>query len=183
MKKISKAKIATTYATALYQAALEQDCSDKVFEDVQKLAKALEKEPQFIAYMANPLHSDKDKISLLADVAQKAKLDRETQRCLNIVLENGRFAELPQILKSFEHLYYQKNNIAEVEVDSVKSLSAEQDKKLKDALEKLLGRKTVVTYAIKPDILGGLRVRFGSDMIDDTLARKLNRLEIMMKGE
>lgn len=183
MKKISKAKIAATYANALYQAAVEKNNLERVFSDVRDLLPLVEANPEFAAYMANPLWSDKDKADVLQQVAARAKMDGETLRCLEIVLENRRFAELVQILKAFEHVYYQKKNIVEVEVDSVKPLSAAQDKKLRASLEKSLGRSVVVAYAIKPEILGGLRVRFGSDMIDDTLIHKLNRLEIMMKGE
>ena len=76
-----------------------------------------------------------------------------------------------------------KNNIAEVSVDSAKALSVAQDKKLKANLEKVLGKKVVLTYTVLPEVLGGLRIKFGSEMFDDTIAAKLNRLEIMMKGE
>lgn len=183
MKKISKAKIAATYANALYQAAVEKNNLERVFADVRNLLPLVEADADFAAYMANPLWNDDDKKDVLNKVARKAGLDAETLRCLDIVSENRRFGELMQILKAFEHIYYQKKDIVEVEVDSVKPLSAAQDKKLKDNLEKSLGKKVTVTYTVKPEILGGLRIRFGSDMIDDTLAHKLNRLEIMMKGE
>lgn len=183
MKKLSKAKIAATYANALYAAALEKNNLETVFADVRKLLPAIEADADFTAYMANPMRSDRDKKDVLAAVAAKIRLEAETLGCLETVLENHRFAELAQILKAFEHVYYQKKDIVEVEVDSVKPLSAAQDKKLKANLEKVLGKKIAVTYAVKPEILGGLRVRFGSDMIDDTLAHKLNRLEIMMKGD
>lgn len=183
MKKISKAKIAATYANALYQAAVEKNNLERVFADVRKLLPLVEADPEFAAYMANPLWLDKDKADVLRQVAAKTGMDSETFRCLEVISENRRFAELSEILKAFEHIYYQKKNIIEVEVDSVKPLSAAQDKKLRANLEKSLGRNVAVAYAIKPEILGGLRVRFGSDMIDDTLIHKLNRLEIMMKGE
>ncbi len=183
VKKISKAKIAAIYANALYEAALEKNNPENVFADVRKLLSAIEADTDFAAYMANPMNGEQDKKEILSAVAGKIRLGAETLGCLEVVLENRRFAELTQILKTFEHLYYQKKDIVEVEVDSVKPLSAVQDKKLRENLEKVLGKKIAVTYAVKPEILGGLRVRYGSDMIDDTLAHKLNRLEIMMKGE
>lgn len=46
----------------------------------------------------------------------------------------------------------------------------------------MLSQKVVVNYEICPEILGGLIVKFGSSMIDDSIRGKLNRLEIMMKG-
>ena len=70
----------------------------------------------------------------------------------------------------------------EVEVQSAGALSPAQDKSLTAALEKMLSGKVVVNYQIRPEILGGLIVKFGSSMIDDSICGKLNRLEIMMKG-
>ena len=59
---------------------------------------------------------------------------------------------------------------------------AAQDKKLRANLEKMLSRKVVVKYEIKPELLGGLVIKFNSNMIDDSLKSKLNRLELVMKG-
>lgn len=92
------------------------------------------------------------------------------------------FAELPQILEAFRHVYYIRHDIAEVEVGTVRELSAAQDKKLRANLEKMLSRKVVVKYEIKPELLGGLVIKFNSNMIDDSLKSKLNRLELVMKG-
>ena len=85
-------------------------------------------------------------------------------------------------MQEFIHLYHQKNNIAEVEVQSAQALSAAQVKKLEASLEKLLKQKVLVSYLVKPEVLGGLKVKYGSNMIDDTLLGKLNRLEQVMKG-
>lgn len=64
------------------------------------------------------------------------KLNAETLNCLDLIAENGRFAELPQILEAFRHVYYIRHDIAEVEVGTVRELSAAQDKKLRANLER-----------------------------------------------
>lgn len=183
MKKISKAKIAVTYATALLDAATEKKAADKVFADVLRLREAVGGDAEFVKYMANPLWPEADKRAVLSETAKKLKLSAETLRCLDIVHENRRFGEMLPILDEFVHLYYLRSNVAEVEVESVKKLSSAQDKKLSSALEELLKRKVVLNYKIYSELIGGLRVRVGSEMFDDTVASKLNRLEIMMKGE
>ena len=96
--------------------------------------------------------------------------------------DNGRLAELSGVLDEFKHIYYRQHNIEEVEVLTVKALSAAQNTKLKTILEKKLSKKVLITYTIKPELLGGLVVKYGSSMIDDSIAGKLTRLEIIMKG-
>ena len=102
--------------------------------------------------------------------------------CLEIISANNRFPELLPILEDFVHIWYAKNGYVEVSVQSVQELSAAQTEKLSNTLEKMLSKKVVLSYEIRPEILGGLIVKFGSSMIDDSIRGKLNRLEIMMKG-
>ena len=69
--------------------------------------------------VANPLWGLDDKKAALREVAARMKLNAETLNCLDLIAENGRFAELPQILEAFRHVYYIRHDIAEVEVGTV----------------------------------------------------------------
>ena len=77
----------------------------------------------------------------LAEIAAKLKLDKETLNCLDIIASNNRFAELLPILDEFKHIWYRKNGIVEVEVQSAGALSPAQDKSLTAALEKCFPEK------------------------------------------
>lgn len=182
LKKISKSKIAATYALALYEAAAEKKAVAKVYDDVRKLQAEISEDADFIKYFANPVWNRDSKKETLNAVAAKMKLSSESRNCLDIIADNERLPELKEILQEFIHLYHQKNNIAEVEVQSAQALSVAQVKKLEASLEKLLKQKVLVSYLVKPEVLGGLKVKYGSNMIDDTLLGKLNRLEQVMKG-
>lgn len=182
MKKDSKTKIARVYAQALYEAAEAKKAVSQVSDDMMKLLEAVKADVGIVKYLANPLWKIDDKKAALQVVAAKIKLNAETLTCLNLIAENGRFMELPEILKAFKHIFYAKHDIEEVNVETVRELSAAQDKKLRANLEKMLSRKVVVRYEIKPELLGGLVIKFNSNMIDDSLKSKLNRLELVMKG-
>lgn len=182
MKKDSKTKIASTYALALYEGAEENKAVEAVVNDIKTLTTLLREDKKIVAYLANPLWNAAAKKSALRSIAPKLNLSSEMLNCLYALADNGRFGELALILESFQKIYYRKHGIEEVEVASVKALSPAQDKKLKAELEKLLQKKVIVKYLIMPELLGGLRIKYGSSMIDDTLAGKLNRLELVMKG-
>ena len=182
VKKESKIKIATTYAKALFQGALQDGDAKAVIRDIDLLLDQASGYRQAIVMLANPLWEINDKKAALKEVAEKLKLAPETLRCLNVMAENNRFSEFELILKAYRHLYLQKHNIVEISVETVKELSVAQDKALQDNLKAFLKKDVLVNYVIKPEILGGLTVSFGSDMIDDSLKGKLNRLESIMKG-
>lgn len=183
MKKTSKTKIARTYSLALYEASADVKAVDKVFEDVLKLRKLLKEDNGVLAYLENPLWKEDDKTDVLKKTAKAMKLNAETLRCLEVVCQNHRISDLEEILEEYEHLYYQKKNIAEVEVETVKELSLTQDKKLKEVLKKNFNRDVVVRYFLNSSLLGGLRVKCESKMFDDSLSAKLNYLENLMKGK
>ena len=183
MKKISKAKLAKTYALALYEAAAERKSVEKIWNDVLKLQTFLKDDVSFSSYLSSPLWEEKDKEDVLKKTAQVLKLDEETLQCLQIVSENHRIVELPLILEYFKQIYYQKSNVAEVVVETIQPLSAVQNKKLSALLEKFFAKKVVIDYQINPSILGGLRLKCESEMIDDSLSAKLNYLENLMKGK
>lgn len=182
MKKVSKNKIAVTYGQALYQAAVETQSVEKVRADVAELLKLVTAEPEVVIALANPMWDEKSKRETLAEIAAKLKWSEDTLRCLDIVVQNRRFKELPLILEQFGHIYYQKKNIVEVTVETVKSLSKTQDKKLQDNLENLLGQKVIINYRTVPELIGGLKIIYGSNLIDNSVASKLNQLENVMKG-
>ncbi len=182
MKKESKFKVASRYAEALYQAAEEVGDVRAVMQDMSVLRRDLTADRETMVYLANPLWAAEDKKTALADVASKLKLSDETLRCLELIADRNRFAELDLILDDFCHLYYVRHGIVEVKVETVKPLSKAQDEKLKTNLEKLLAKKVLINYQISPEILGGLVVSYGSNMIDDSISGKLNRLENVMKG-
>lgn len=182
MKKVSKSKIVSTYALALYEGAAENKAVAKVFADIEKLIPVLKEDSSIIKYLANPIWDVEAKKAAMKEVSAKVGLCKETLNCLDVIADNNRFAEFLLILEGFKHLYYQKNDIVEVEIQTVKNLGSTQDKQLKDNLEKVLAKKVIVKYEIKPDLLGGLIIKYGSSMIDDSIKGKLNRLELIMKG-
>ena len=86
------------------------------------------------------------------------------------------------ILDEFIKLYYQDKGIVEVRVETAVELTAAQDKKLRSVLETKLKAPSLLVYTVKPEVLGGLRVRFKSFLIDDTLESKLGRIGQLIKS-
>ncbi len=183
LKKTSKTKIAAVYSTALFDAAKDAGCLDKVLQDVKKLQVLAAENSDLVKYFSCPLWSEEDKVSVLDKIAKISGIGKETLSCLKVMSENNRMGNLGLMLDEFLELYYKENNIVEINVETVCKLSAAQDKKLQKTLEEFLAKKVVLNYIINPSIMGGLRITYGSQMFDDTLATKINYLEKLMKGK
>ena len=181
MAKLSKIQVANNYANALLEAALAEKTLPKVWKDCQKLQDANNSLLQ-LNILNNPVFKSEEKKNIISDIASSLQLSETFKNFLELVAAKRRFNDLPAMLEQFAHLYYQNQGILEVEVESVQKLSAEQGKKLKGGLEKLLNQKIILNYNINPKIIGGLKISYNSVCIDDSIAAKLKTLEQVMKG-
>jgi F-type H+-transporting ATPase subunit delta len=87
-----------------------------------------------------------------------------------------------QIIQSYVQLSAKDRGEASAEVASASPLSHDQLTELTRHLEHSMGKKVVVTSRIDPSLLGGLVVKVGSRMIDNSLSSKLERMKLVMKG-
>ena len=61
-------------------------------------------------------------------------------------------------------------------------LSQEQLSAVKSSLRKLTDKEIKLNTKLDPEIMGGMIVKVGSQMIDTSVSTKLNNLKILMKG-
>jgi F-type H+-transporting ATPase subunit delta len=109
-------------------------------------------------------------------------VDPITANFLGVLADNGRLGELKAMIKAFRSLAAKHRGETTAEVTSARPLDDDQVVKLKANLKARLGRDVAVEARVDPEILGGLIVRLGSQMIDSSIRTKLNTLANAMKG-
>ena len=183
MNKGSKLKNAILYAASLYEGAEECKTLNETHSDAENLQAVMAADgAKDFALLNNPIWPLQAKTDIAAAIADKLKLSKPTANLLKILVENRRIDELGLILEQFKEYYNKKQNIADVEVETVTELSAAQDKKLKQKLSALFNKDVAVNYHLNPQILGGLIIRCGTVLIDSSVKHRLDSLEQLMKG-
>jgi F-type H+-transporting ATPase subunit delta len=182
MKKTSKMQIARSYAQALYQAASDGGLLERISQEIPTLREAFADKEQ-LRRLNDPLWSTQRKNALLEQVAASLELSPVSTNFLKSLAENDRLEDIQTVLEEFTHLFYKKNHIKEICVESVCPLSAAQSQRLGQGLARIFGQKIALSYVINPELLGGLMIRADSVQIDDSLADKLRRLGEVMKGK
>jgi F-type H+-transporting ATPase subunit delta len=81
------------------------------------------------------------------------------------------------ILEYFKKLVKLEQDRRSVQVESAIALSPEQQGGVASSLERLYGSGLSVQYSVNPNLIGGLRVRVGSDVYDGSVAARLENLE------
>ena len=101
---------------------------------------------------------------------------------IKLVTRNRRLFVIAGMIKSYRTLVAAEKGEIQAEVTSAEALGDQHIGKLKTALKETMGRDVQLSTRVDPAILGGLIVKVGSRMVDNSLKTKLQNLKIAMKG-
>ncbi len=177
-----QASLAGRYASALFGLARDEKQIDAVSRSLEVLHQALADSRDFDQLVISPLVGREDAGDAFAAVAGQLSLDPLTTNFLGVLARNGRKAELRAVIRAFRKLAADHRGETTAEVVSAHPLGDDQIEKLKAQLRGRAGRDVAIEARVDPNILGGLVVKLGSQMIDASLRTKLNRLAQVMKG-
>ena len=177
-----QASLAGRYASALFDLARDEKQIDAVGRSLDSLGSALADSCEFAQLIASPLVDRNQAAGAFAAIADQLGLDPITTNFLGVLARNGRKSQLRPVIRAFRMLAAEHRGETSAEVVSAHPLSDDQVAKLKAQLKARVGGDVAIDARIDPDILGGLIVKVGSQMIDASLKTKLNRLALAMKG-
>ena len=177
-----QASLAGRYASALFGLARDERQIDAVGRSLDALASALAESAEFAALVASPLVSRDDAAKAFAALGPELGLDPITTNFLGVLARNGRKRELRPIIRAFKRIAADHRGEISAEITSAHPLKDDQVEALKAQLGKRAGRDVTIEAQVDPDILGGIVIKLGSEMIDASIRTKLNRLASAMKG-
>ncbi|HEY9092339.1 F0F1 ATP synthase subunit delta [Parasphingorhabdus sp.] len=177
-----RASLAGRYATALFALATENKAIDKVEASLASLGKAVSESDDLKALISSPVLSRATAATAIAALAKKMKLDGLTTNTLGVLAANRRLDQIPAIIRAFTTLAANHRGEVTAEVTSAHPMDDAQIDALKAQLKKRVGNDVSVSTFVDPSILGGLVVKIGSQMIDNSIKTRLNTLSQAMKG-
>jgi F-type H+-transporting ATPase subunit delta len=95
---------------------------------------------------------------------------------LLMVIGKRREAQIPAIYHAFLELANDARGIVEVEVRSAIPLPDETVRNLEAKLVKHLGKRVKFQTQVAPELLGGLVVRVGDELMDGSVRTRLQRM-------
>ncbi len=173
---------ALRYATALVEIAVESGKEGSVEKDIFAFQSALVGSQDLQNLIKSPLISRKDKQEAVQTIAKKAKFQDITGNFLALLAQNNRLSMVQAIMNAVLMELSRRRGEVSATVQSAFALTPAQEKALQESLAKAMGQAVAVTVEVKKDLIGGMIVTVGSQMIDDSVKRKLERLKIAMKG-
>ena len=177
-----QASLAGRYATALFGLARDDKQIDAVTRSLDSLEAALTESSDLRALVSSPLVGRGDAARAIDALVPALGLDPITGKFIGVLAQNGRLAELRNVIRAVRQLASAHRGETNATVTSAHPLSDTQMAALKDRLKARVGRDVTIDAKVDPALLGGLVVRLGSQMIDASIRTKLNTLAQAMRG-
>lgn len=172
--------IARPYAEAIFNMARDNSAL-KEWEQRLELMANIAKDEAMQRFLGDPRASQEQKEAVFQEVAGDA-LGEEGQRALDVLFENDRVSVLPHVLEQYRQLRQEAEGEVHAVVTTAADLSDDQKSALTDKLEKRFGKKVTVETRIDENLLGGMVVRAGDQVIDGSIRGGLDQLRNQLKA-
>jgi len=170
------------YASALFDLAGETNSVDALGQSLATFQALLDESEDLVRLVRSPVFSAEDQVAALEAICAKAGIDGLALNFIRLVARNRRLFAIADMIRAYNALAAAAKGEVQAEVTSAEKLSDKHVKDLKAALKASIGRDVQLSTRVDGSILGGLIVKVGSRMIDNSLKTKLDNLKIAMKG-
>lgn len=171
------------YALALYEVAEKKGKVEEYISDLKEICEFIDNDKSFQEAIDHPKVSTLKKKEVFTKLF-KGQIDEELLSFLLILIEKGRIHYLKQKLNEMEKIHLEKTNTILANVKTAVPITDEQLNALKAKLENQYKKNIIIEAEVDKNILGGVFVKVGNNVIDGTVKSKLREMkDIMLKSE
>jgi len=170
------ATIARPYAEALFQVVKADAANAAVWLDSLAVVAA---DPDLLQFAHDPKATQAQVMDLMAQVGPKP-MPEAALNLLAILVENGRLAVLPEIARHFHLLVDALTGVRQAVVHSAFPVEGTALDDLTKVIEKRFGSKLSVQVALEPELIGGVRVVVGDEVLDTSVKARLEQMKVAL---
>lgn len=176
------AEVAEPYAQALMSIAKDSNLTEQFGEDVGKLLEILESSDELTQFLGNPLVSPDAKKGALQQISSE-QVSPLMQNFLFLLVDKNRIMFLADVLRQYQALLRELNQTVLAEVTSAVELSDQQKDAIRQKVTHMTGARQVdLSVEVNPDILGGLIIQVGSQIVDASLRGQIRRIGMQLSA-
>lgn len=127
--------------------------------------------------LLSPMFNEEQRLSALLALATAMELPEVAKKFLKLLFQRGRIPLLGEVAAAFTELADRAAAIVVVEVVTARPISTEEQGEITASLGRLISGRLEFQWNTDPEILGGMLVRYGGNILDGTLKSRLERVE------
>jgi F-type H+-transporting ATPase subunit delta len=168
------ATLARPYAEALFQVAVKGDLK-QASSELDALA-SVAANPQLRQFADAPSAGDAQVFDVITSVV-RTPLSDTSKNLLRTVIDNGRLSVLSEIAVQFHVLVSERSGVSDAIVYSAFPIEPAQLAEVVTTLETRFKRKLNASVELQPDLIGGIRVVVGDEVLDTSVKARLEQMK------
>ena len=174
-------QIGNVYGESLYELAKDENLAAEIGGQLKVLKDCFSQEPSFVTLLSTPSLSKAERCQILDD-SFRGTVHPYVLNFLKILTEKGYMRHFSDCCDSFAALYNQDNGILPVTAVTAVALSEAQADKLTAKLAAITGKHVELINRIDPSCLGGVRLDYDGQRLDDTESHRMATIRDMLKN-
>ena len=170
---MAKAPKAKRYAEALFELGQQQGAAENWLGQLSEIARALSDEA-VASFLESPRPKAEDKLRIVSRIT--AGRDPMIANFVGVLTERQSTGLIQKIVDEYSELLNEALGRQRAEVTTATAMTSAQERRLRETLGSALQKEIVLDTRQDPDIIGGLVVRVGDQIIDGSVR---TRLQIM----
>ncbi len=172
--------VARRYAEAFFSIAQEANKIDEYQVEMEKVIQAITEVEGLKVYLGHLLVPVKEKKELVQKIFAE-QLSPMTMNFLLMVIDKRRESYLEVIYKEFVDMADESRGIKKAELIAARDVPEQELADLAQRLSSSTGKKVILKLTVDPALLGGVKIRMGDQIVDGTVAKKLQMLKNNLK--
>lgn len=181
MKAVNE-QVVEPYARALMSVAQGNNLTEPFGEDVRSLLNVLQTSEQFRDFLANPFINAEDKKAVIGRVVGDS-VNPSIRNFLMLLVDRRRIILLEGICQQYLTLLRQLNQTVLAEVTSAVELNEAQQQSVRNKVISMTNARSVeIETKIDRDLIGGVIIKVGSQVVDASIRGQLRRLSLRLSS-
>lgn len=173
--------ISVRYARALLKGATAVQCEDRVYGEMQALAKSYIEVPELRFTVDNPMLAKAAKKQLLEAACGTQGVGELTSRFISLVLKEDREKYMQFMANSYVSLYRKQKNITRGRLITATAVSPATEQKMKQMVERKTKGTVQFLSEIDPSIIGGFILEYDTYRMDNSVQTQLRTVLTQLK--
>lgn len=175
------------YALALLDLADDRRAADpgaldRIAADLERVLALWQQDAGFQAFIADPRLAAREQLKGAMPVLERIGVGQEVRNLVGVLITNRRLGRLPEVAAAFGAKLAERRGQQIATVTTAHALNDTQRAQIVARLTEAGYSGIQLRESVDPAVLGGLVVRIGSRLYDNSIKSKLQRLQFAMKG-
>lgn len=167
--------VSIEYGRALFELSEEEHTEGEMLEELRFLNELFQENKDFIQILASSNIPLNERLNVITQAFDN-RLSEYVCSFLKLITERGYALHIPQCIKTFEKMYYEKYKITIAYVQSAVVLSEKQRTALTQKLQTYCGKTVQLRCSVVPELIGGICVTIDGKRLEGTIRHRIDTI-------